>query len=111
MLWIARWIVNGLALYVVASVVPGIHLGGFGAALLAVIIISLVNVLVKPLLFLLTLPITVLTLGLFTVILNASMFMLVGNLTPGFEIDGFLPALVGSILLSIVSTLLHSLVR
>lgn len=111
MLWLARLILNGIALYIVASVVPGIHLVGFGAALVAMIVISLVNVLVKPLLFLLTLPITVLTLGLFTLVLNASMFMLVGNLTPGFEVDGFIPALVGSIFLSIVSTLLHSLVR
>lgn len=111
MLSIARWILNGVALYIVARLVPGIELVSFGAALVAIIVISLVNVLVKPILFLLTLPITIVTLGLFTLVLNASMLLLAGNLTPGFRVDGFVPALVGSLLFSIVSTLLHTMVR
>lgn len=108
---IARWIINALALYIVARILPGIHLTDFGSALIAVLIIGLVNALIKPVLFLLTLPVTVLTLGLFTFVLNALMFMLASAVTPGFKIDGFGTALLGSILLSIITTIFHSLVR
>lgn len=108
---IARWVLNALALYIVARILPGIHLSDFGSALIAVLVIGLVNALVKPILFLLTLPVTVLTLGLFTFILNALMLMLASAITPGFKIDGFGTALLGSILLSIVTTILHSLVK
>ncbi len=110
-IWIAQWLLNGLALYIVAHLVSGIALDGFGAALVAIIVISLVNMLIKPLLFILTLPITVVTLGLFTLLLNAAMFLLAGNITPGFYIDGLGTALIGSLLYSIISTLLQSLVR
>lgn len=109
--FIARWIVSALALYIVARILPGIHLTDFGSALVAVIIIALVNTLIKPVLFLLTLPVTILTFGLFSLVLNALMLMLAGAITPGFKIDGFLTALVGSILLSIITTILHSLVK
>lgn len=102
---------NGLALYIVAKILPGIHLLDFGSALIAVIVIGLVNALIKPLLFLLTLPVTIITFGLFALVLNALMLMLASALTPGFKIDGFGTALLGSILLSIVTTILHSLVR
>ncbi len=108
---IARWVLNALALYIVARVLPGIHLSDFGSALIAALVIGLVNALIKPIFFLLTLPVTVLTLGLFTFVLNALMLMLASALTPGFKIDGFLTALLGSILLSIVTTILHSLVK
>lgn len=108
---IARWIINALALYIVAKILPGIQLTDFGSALIAVLVIGLVNALIKPILFLLTLPVTVLTLGLFTFILNALMLMLASAITPGFKIDGFGTALIGSILLSIVTTILHSLVQ
>lgn len=108
---IVRWMLNGLALYIVAKILPGIHLLDFGSALIAVIVIGLVNALIKPLLFLLTLPVTIITFGLFALVLNALMLMLASALTPGFKIDGFGTALLGSILLSIVTTILHSLVR
>lgn len=108
---IVRWILSALALYIVARLLPGFHLTDFGSAMVAVIIIALVNALIKPILFLLTLPITILTLGLFSLILNAFMLMLAGALTPGFKVDGFWTALVGSILLSVVTTILHSLVK
>lgn len=108
---IVRWMLNGLALYIVAKILPGIHLLDFGSALIAVIVIGLVNALIKPLLFLLTLPVTIITFGLFALVLNALMLMLASALTPGFKIDGFGTALLGSILLSIVTTIFHSLVR
>ena len=108
---IAHWVLNALALYIVARILPGIHLSDFGSALVAVVIIGLVNVLIKPILFLLTLPVTFITFGLFAFVLNALMLMLASSLTPGFKIDGFGTALLGSILLSLVTTILHSLVQ
>ncbi len=108
---IVSWVLNALALYIVASILPGIHLADFGSALVAAIIIGFVNALVKPILLLLTLPISILTLGLFALVINAAMLLLASAISPGFKVDGFLTALVGSILLSIVTTILHSLVH
>ena len=111
MMMIAQWILNALALYIVAHIVSGISLGSFGSAMIAIVIMSIVNMLVKPILFLLTLPITIVTFGLFTLILNAIMLMLVSKFTPGFHVDGLWPALIGSLLYSIIATILHTLVR
>ncbi len=110
-IWIARWILNALALYIVASVVPGIHLASFTSALLAVVVIGLINTMLKPLLFVLTLPITVLTLGIFSLVLNALMLLLAGSVLSGFRVEGFGAAFVGSIVLSIVSAVLHALIK
>ncbi len=108
---VANWVLNALALYLVSRIVIGIHLADFGSALIAAVIIGLVNALIKPVLILLTLPLNLLTLGLFTFVINALMLLLASNFTPGFKIDGFGTALVGSVLLSLISTLLHNLVR
>jgi putative membrane protein len=106
-----RWLVNAIALYIVAYLVPGVHLANFWTALVAVVVIGLINALVKPILLLLTLPINILTLGLFTFVLNAILLLLAAYVIPGFTIDGFLTAFVASILLSIISTILHTLVK
>lgn len=108
---LVNWMLNAFALYLVSKVVTGIMLQDFWSALVAVVVIGLVNTLIKPLLLLLTLPITIVTLGLFTFVINAAMLLLASRFTPGFKVDGFVSALLGSILLSIVSTLLHSLVK
>lgn len=108
---LANWIVNALALFIVSKIVPGIFLSDFASALVAVIVIGFINAIIKPILLLLTLPINILTLGLFTFIINAAMLLLASTFTPGFKVDGFVTALVGSILLSIVSTILHMLTR
>jgi putative membrane protein len=108
---IANWVLSALALYIVSRIVPGIIVQDFWSALIAVVIIGLVNALIKPILLLLTLPVTILTLGLFTFVINALMLYLAGQFTAGFTVDGFGAALIGSILLSIISTLLHALVR
>lgn len=108
---LANWVLSALALYIVTRIVPGIVVDDFGSALVAVIIIGLVNALVKPLFIILTLPATILTLGLFLLIINALMLLLASSITPGFRVDGFGTALIGSILLSIITTILHSLVR
>lgn len=107
---IIRWFINALSLFIVSRLVTGVHLADFGSALIAVIIIGLVNTFIKPILVLLTLPVNILTLGLFTFVINAVMLMLASSLTPGFKVDGFVTALLASILLTIVSTLLFSLV-
>lgn len=106
-----RWVLNALSLYIVANVVPGIRLTDFGAALIAVIIISLVNALLKPLLLILTLPINLLALGLFTFIINAGLLKLAASISPDFQVDTWGAAIIGSILMSIVSTILQSLVK
>lgn len=104
-----RWVLFAGALLFVAWAVPGISLAGFGAALWAAIVIGLVNVFIKPVLILLTLPINLLTLGLFTFIINALLFWLVSKLVPGFIVTDFLAALLGSILLSILSLIINRL--
>jgi len=108
---IANWILSALALFLVSRIIAGIRLQDFWSALIAVAIIGLVNALVRPIFLLLTLPINILTLGLFTFIINACMLLLASSLTPGFKVDGFGSALLGSILLSVISTILHALVR
>lgn len=109
--WIAQWVVNALALYIVAALVPGIHILNFTSALFAVIIIGLVNTLLKPILFVLTLPVTILTLGIFSLILNALMLLLAGSVISGFRVDGFWAAFLGSILLSIVTAVFRAIIR
>lgn len=109
--WIAKLLLQGISLYIVSSLVPGIHLDSFAAAILAVFVISLLNMFIKPVLFILTLPITVLTLGLFALVLNALMLMLAGSVLSGFTVDGFGAAFLGSIAYSLLSALLNSLVR
>lgn len=108
---VIRWMVNAIALYIVTRILPGIQVADFLSALIAVLVIGLVNALIKPILLFLTLPITILTFGLFALVINALMLMLAGNLTPGFQVDGFGTAFLGSILLSIISTILHSLAK
>lgn len=95
----------------VAHIVPGIEIRSFGSAMIAIIAISLVNSLIKPVFTLVTLPITILSLGLFTVIINAVMFLLAAYVTPGFYIYGFWAAILGSLLYSFLSTLLRYLIR
>ncbi len=94
-----RWIINALALLLVANVVPGFGVDSFYAALIAALVLGLVNALVRPLFFILTLPITILTLGLFTFVINAFMILLVSTIVKGFVVEGFTPALLAALLL------------
>ncbi|MEB3245017.1 MAG: phage holin family protein [Vampirovibrionales bacterium] len=98
-----HWVLSSLILFAIAYFLPGISIVNFGAALVATLVLSIVNLIVKPILSLLTLPINLLTLGLFSFIINALMFMLAASLVPGFEVSNLLMALVGSILLAIVT--------
>ena len=108
---IANWILSALALFIVSRIIPGVVVTDFWSAMVAVIVISLINALIRPILLLLTLPLNIVTLGLFTFVINAILFSVAGYFTPGFRVEGFGSALLGSLLLSIVSTILHSFVR
>jgi putative membrane protein len=103
------WILNAVALLIVAYILPGITVASFGSALIAALVLGLLNTLVKPVLILLTLPITVVTLGLFLLVLNALVFWLAGSILKGFQVNGFWWALLGAFVYSIVSGLLSRL--
>lgn len=107
--FLLTWILTALALVLTAYIVPGISIASFSVAIIAAVVLGLINAIVKPLLIFFTLPITILTLGLFIFVINAISFSLVAYFTPGFAINGFFPALFGSILLSIISGVLNSL--
>lgn len=110
MSFVINWLVNAGALYITASLVPGISIAGTGALLLAALVIGLINAVIRPILLILTLPITVITLGLFYFVLNGLLLYLAAALTPGFALSGLLAAIVGALVLSVVATLLHLLV-
>jgi putative membrane protein len=105
-----HWLVSSLSLIVVAYLLPGIRLEGIGAALIAPIVIGLINATVGFVLKILTLPLTLLTLGLFWLVINALMLQFAAYLVPGFFVAGFWWAFAGAILLSIVSMILRSLI-
>lgn len=104
---ILKFIITALALLAIAQFVPGIVITSFWTALLAALIWGIVGITIKPLVHLMALPVTILTLGLFAFIINALLFWLVAALVPGFDVAGFIPALLGSLLLAIVSWVMH----
>ena len=106
-----RWIFNGVALVFTAYLLDGIQVSGFGAALVASLVLGIVNAIIRPLFLLLTLPLNILTLGLFTFVVNAVMLMLVASVVSGFSVNSFFSALIGSVILSLTSSLLTSLVK
>ena len=109
MLLFLRWVGFALVIMFIAWVVPGISVANFLTAMIAAAVIALINVFIKPALILVTLPINIVTLGLFTLIINALLFMFAGFIAPGFEIDNFLSAFIGALLLSILSIGLNSI--
>lgn len=104
-----RFVLNALAVMTAAYVVPGIHVANFWVALIAALIIGIVNALVRPILLLLTLPINIITLGLFTLIINALMFALAAYLVKGFEVASFGSAFFGALVFWIVSWFTNAL--
>lgn len=107
---IVVWLLNALALLAVTYFMPSIHVSGFGGALIAAAVIGLVNVLIRPLLVLLTLPVTVLTLGLFILVINGLLFFFVGSILKGFEVAGLWSGILGALLYSVISWLLATVV-
>ena len=106
---IAIWVINALALLALPYVFSSIHVTSFGTALLVALVLGLINTLLRPLLVLLTLPVTLLTLGLFIFVINALLFQLTGHLVSGFDVGGFWSALFGAIAYSVISWALHAL--
>jgi putative membrane protein len=107
---IVIWILNALALLTVAYVLPGISVDGIGHALVAALILGLINTLLRPLLILLTLPVTVVTLGLFILVINGLLFWFAGSVLEGFEVSGFWTGVLGALLYSIFSSVLAMLI-
>lgn len=102
---IYRLLFNALGLILIAEFISGIKIEGFYAALIAALVLGVLNTVVRPVLFVLTLPITILTLGLFSFILNAFLFLFAASFIEGFAVDSFWYALLGSVLISLISTL------
>lgn len=105
------WVLNAVALLAVAYVLPGIVVASFWSAMWAALVLGLINMLVKPLLILLTLPITIVTLGLFLFVVNALMFWLAGSMLKGFQVNGFWWAVGGALLYSVISGFLTNLIN
>jgi len=98
---IVRWLLLAAALLLVAHLYPGVQVANFGAAMVAALVLGLFNTLVRPLLVLLTLPVTLVTLGLFLFVINALMFWSAAGVLSGFNVTGFAAALIGSVLYSV----------
>lgn len=109
--FLIRVIVNALALLIVAYFLPGVHVTGFVGALIAAFVLGIVNAILRPILVILTLPIQLITLGLFTLVINGVLFYWVGHMGLGLIVDGFWPAFWGAIVLAVVSWILSSLLR
>lgn len=103
------WLLNAIALLAVAYLMPTIQVASVGTALLAALVLGLVNTLVRPLLIILTLPVTLLTLGLLLLVINGLLFWAVGSFLDGFSVDGFWSGVLGAILYSLISGLLSML--
>lgn len=106
-------VINGLAIVIIASFLPGISIANnsVGTFLLLGVVIGLVNGVLRPILKFLTFPLTFLTLGLFALVLNALLLLLVGQIVPGLHINGFLPALIGSIILGFLTGFLEWIMK
>ncbi|MDQ5928225.1 MAG: putative rane protein [Patescibacteria group bacterium] len=104
-----RLLINALAILLIAYLVPGVAVTGFYTALIVAVVLGLLNLVIKPLILLLTLPITIITLGLFTFVINALLFWFVGTVVKGFSVEGFIPAFIGALILTVVGWIGHSI--
>ncbi|MCM8791758.1 MAG: phage holin family protein [Candidatus Omnitrophica bacterium] len=109
MRFFTRWLINSLAIFIVANVVKGIEITNLWAVLIAAILVGIINAFLRPLIIFITLPLNILTLGLFTLFINGALFYLVANIVKGFSITGFWSAFWGYILFSIISLFLNML--
>jgi putative membrane protein len=111
MVLILQWFLNAIALLLVGHYVPGFEVRSFGYALLAVLVIGLLNATVGLLLKIITFPLSILTLGLFLFVINALILMFAGKIVPGFEVHGFTAALIGAVALAIISMIFHMITK
>jgi len=103
------WLVTTVAILIVTQLMRGVQVSSIGVAVVAAAVLGLLNALVGPVLILLTLPLTIVTFGLFLFVINALLFWLAGAIVPGFRVDSFGSALLGSIIVSIVSLIVHAI--
>lgn len=107
-----KWfLINTVTLLILTWLLPGFHIENWKVAIVAAAVIGLINITIKPLISLLALPITFLTFGLFSLVINTGMLMLAAYITPGFKIDGWVSAFLGSLLYSLLVTLLNSMTK
>ncbi len=106
-----NWVISAMVIFLVAYILPGVSVENFVSALAVALVLGILNAFIKPVLLILTLPITILTLGLFTLVLNALLILLASAVVPGFSVNGFLWALIFGIVLSIANTFIHLLRR
>ena len=107
---VARLLINVIAILATTYLLEGIHLSGFGIAIIVAVVLGIINIILKPILIILTLPVTIVSLGLFLLVINALMIMLTAWLVPGFEVNNFWWALLFSIVLTIINWILNQLV-
>jgi len=108
---ITRWLLTALSLILTAKIVPGIHIDNISTLFIAALVLGLINAIVRPLLIFFTLPLTIVTLGLFILLINGFTFWLAARFVPGFNVDGFLPAVLGAIVVSFLSFVFSSFVK
>jgi len=106
---VVTWLLSAIAVSISAWIVPGVSVDSFGKAMVAAAILGIVNALVRPVLVVLTLPVTIVTLGLFLLVVNAACVAIAANVVDGFRVDGFLPAVIMVIVLTVVSSVLGSI--
>jgi putative membrane protein len=107
MYYLLSWFVSAVALWIVGQVVPRFEVRGFGAALIGAAVIAIVDFVIGPILRFISFPITFLTLGLFRLVINAVLLKLAAAFSPGFRIQGFIPALIGALVLTILTGILR----
>jgi putative membrane protein len=108
---LVKWIINALAILLAAYVIPGITVDGFLTALIVSVVLGIINAVIKPILIILTLPINILTLGLFTFVINALLVLFADSLLSGFAVAGFWIALLFSLVVSVINSAFLALVK
>ena len=108
--YIIRWLINAVGLLIVSKTMESIEIDGLLTAVVAAAVIGIINTFLRPILIILTLPINVLTLGLFTLVINGLIFYFVGNIVEGFQVTGYLAAFLGALILSIINVLASLLI-
>jgi len=111
MMLLVKWVLSAIAIMITTYLLRGIHVDSFAAALVAAMVLGVINVTLKPLLFVLTFPITIMTLGIFAIVLNAILILLTAVLVPGFSIDSFWWAILFSVVLAVVNYFLNTLIE
>jgi len=108
--YIIRWLINAVGLLIVSKIMGSIEIDGLLTAVVAAAVIGIINTFLRPILIILTLPINILTLGLFTLVINGLIFYFVGNIVEGFQVTGYLAAFLGAFILSVINVLASLLI-